>query len=163
MSNRARMGSVTTRSRRTGQFRTDESGAAAVEFGLAATMLCFLMVGLMDFGMGYWERIQVGNAARAGAQYAMSYGWDQTNISTAVTNATSLTSISASPAPTQACGCPSVSSGIVAATCGASCAGGGLAGTYVTVNATATYSPLLSYPGIASTFTLTASNTLRIN
>ena len=47
----------------------------------------------MDFGMGFWEQIQVGNAARAGAQYAIFNGWNQSGISTAVTSATSLASI----------------------------------------------------------------------
>jgi Flp pilus assembly protein TadG len=151
------------RNRESGRFGSDESGATAVEFGFVAAILCFLLVGLIDFGMGYWQKMQVGNAARAGVQYAMVNGWNQTEISTAVTGATALSSIAASPAPTQACGCPSASSGIVAASCGASCTGGGTAGTYVTVNASATYSTLLSYPGIASTFALTATNTLRIN
>jgi len=126
-------------------------------------MLCFLLVGLTDFGMAYWEKIQVGNAARAGAQYAMVHGWNPPAISTSVTRATGLISIAATPAPTQACGCPSASSGIIATSCGSSCTGGGAAGTYVTVNASASYSTLLPYPGIANTFALTATNTLRIN
>src|SRR5260370_409788 len=53
--------------RQSGQFRSDESGATAVEFGLVAAMFCFLVVGLTDFGMSYWQTIQVGNAARAGS------------------------------------------------------------------------------------------------
>ena len=145
-------------------FRADERGMAAVEFGLVAAILCFLLIGAIDFGMGYWEKLQVGNAARAGAQYAMAQGWNQTAITTAVTNATSMSSVSATPAPTQTCGCPSTGSGIVAATCGASCGvGSGTAGTYVTVNASATYTTLLSYPGVAGSFSFTASNTVRIN
>ncbi len=145
------------------KFFRENSGAAAVEFGFVASLLCFLFVGLADFGMGYWKKMQVGNAARAGAQYAMKNGWSSSGISTAITSATSFGSIAASPAPTQACGCPNASSGIVATSCGASCTGGGTAGTYVTANATASYSPLLPYPGIASTFTFVATNTLQIN
>lgn len=145
-------------------FRADERGMAAVEFGLVAAILCFMFIGATDFGMGYWKKLQVGNAARAGAEYAMAQGWNQTAISSAVTNATTMSSVSASPAPTQSCGCPSTGSGIVAATCGASCgAGSGTAGTYVTVSASATYTTLLSYPGIASSFSFAATNTVRIN
>ena len=144
-------------------FFRDERGATALEFALVSPLLCVLLVGLIDYGMGYWQKMQVGNAARAGAQYAMASGWNQTAISTAVTSATGLASISASPAPSQACGCPSASSGIVAASCGSSCTGGGTAGTYVTVNASATYSPLLPYHGIAGTIALTTTNTVRIN
>jgi Flp pilus assembly protein TadG len=42
--------------RQSGQFRSDESGATAVEFGLVAAMFCFLVVGLTDFGMSYWQK-----------------------------------------------------------------------------------------------------------
>src|ERR1043166_7077655 len=163
MSKPARIERVTEDDHRTRRFPVDESGATAAEFALVAPFLCFLLVGLIDFGMGYWEKIQVGNAARAGVQYVMANGWNKTAISTAGTSATGLSSISASPVPSQACGCPSASSGVVAASCGSSCTGGGVAGTYVTVNASATYSPLLPYHGIAGTFALTATNTVRIN
>jgi Flp pilus assembly protein TadG len=140
----------------------DENGTAAIEFGIVATFLSLLVLGMVDFGMGYWEKIQVGNAARAGAQYAIFNGWNSSGISTAVTSATSLASISASPAPAQSCGCPSASSGITAATCGSSCTGGGNAGTYVTVSASASYSSIFTYPGLANPLTLTASTTVRI-
>jgi Flp pilus assembly protein TadG len=141
----------------------DEKGTAAIEFGLVATMLSLLLLGLIDFSMGYWEKIQVGNAARAGAQYAMVNGWNSSGITTAVTTATSLSSISATPAPTQSCGCPSATAGITAATCGSSCTGGGNTGNYVTVQARASYSTIFPFPGVANPMTLTASTTVRIN
>jgi Flp pilus assembly protein TadG len=109
----------------------DEKGTAAVEFGLVVTFLSFLFIGLADFGMGYWEDMQVSNAAVAGAEYAIANGWNQSGITTAVTSATGLGSIQATPAPTQTCGCPSATGGIATATCGSSCASGVTAGTYV--------------------------------
>jgi Flp pilus assembly protein TadG len=130
---------------------------------MVATFLCFLLLGLIDFGMGYWEQIQVGNAARAGSEYAIFNGWNQSRITTAVTSATSLSSIAATPAPTQSYGCPSASAGITTAASGSSCTGGGTAGTYVTVNAQASYSSIFTYPGIANPLTLTASVTVRVN
>jgi Flp pilus assembly protein TadG len=123
--------------------------AAAVEFAIIATFLSLLVLGAIDFGMGYWEQIQVGNAARAGAEYAVLNGYNQSNIQNAVTSATALTSVAASPAPTQACGCPSATTGISAATCGAACTGGGTAGKYVTVNATPPIRRSSSIPGLA--------------
>ena len=149
--------------RRFSQLFVNEKGTAAIEFGLVGTMLSLLLLGLIDFGMGYWEQIQVGNAARAGAEYAIFNGWASSGITTAVTSATSLSSISATPAPTQTCGCPSASGGITTATCGASCTGGATAGSYVTVNAKASYTTLFSYPGVTSPLTLTASVTVRID
>jgi hypothetical protein len=74
-----------------------------------------------------------------------------------------LASISATPAPAQSCGCPSASTGITAATCGSTCTGGGNAGTYVTVNAQASYSAIFPISGITNPLTLTAKMTVRIN
>lgn len=142
---------------------SDERGTAAVEFAIIGTMLTFLLLGAADFGIGYWQYIQVGNAARAGAEYAANNGWNQTAIQGAVTNATALGSVTATPAPTQFCGCPDASSGITSKTCGAHCPHGGTAGTYVTVNAQATYATLFHVPMMPTSFPLSASNTVRIN
>ncbi len=140
-----------------------ECGAAAIEFGLIASFLSLLLIAVTDLGMGFWQKTQVGNAARAGAQYAIAKGWNQSAITTAVTSATGLSTIQASPTPTQSCGCPNVSSGITAATCGTSCTGGGTAGTYVTVSAQASYSTLFTYPGFSNPRNSTASVVVRIN
>jgi Flp pilus assembly pilin Flp len=49
-----------------------EEGTAAIEFGLIGTFLSLLFIGLVDFGMGYWEQMQVGNAVRAATEYAIA-------------------------------------------------------------------------------------------
>lgn len=147
---------------RIGSWR-DECGNTIIEFALVVSILATLTLGVLDFGIGFWEDMQVGNAARAGADYATKNGFNSSNIQTAVTSATTLSSISASPAPTQSCGCPSVTSGISSASCGSSCASGGIAGTYVTVNAQASYTTLFPWPGIPNPVTLTASTVVRIN
>jgi hypothetical protein len=114
----------------------------------------------------------VGNAARAGAEYATYNGtYNETNIVAAVTNATSLASIqpntsqdAPNPAPTQFCGCPDAANGVVATAntppnCGSTlCSSGGFDGTYVTVSARAQYTPIFPYPGIVPNggFTLKA-------
>ena len=112
--------------------------------------------------------MQVANAARAGAEYAVKNGYNSTNIQTAVTNATSLSGIQASPAPTQTCGCPDAASGITTQTgtppaCTAVCPNGSVAGTYVTVNAQISYSTIFAWPGISSPMTLASSVTVRLN
>jgi Flp pilus assembly protein TadG len=141
----------------------DDEGTAGIEFGLIGTILSLLLLGVVDFGMGYWDQIKVGNAARAGAEYAIVNGWNQSGIGTAVTSATGLTSIAASPAPAQSYGCPSATAGITTASAGSNCAGGGTAGTYVTVSARATYSPIFPFSGFANNMTLTATTVVRIN
>lgn len=73
-------------------------GSAAMEFGLIAPMLGAILLPVIDIGIGFYQRMQVRDAAQAGAQYAMTHGWNSTAIQNAVRSATTL-SISASPAP----------------------------------------------------------------
>lgn len=141
----------------------DARGNSIIEFAIVVSVLATLTMGALDFGIGFWEDMQVGNAARAGAGYAEKNGFNSSSIETAVTSATSLATISASPAPSQSCGCPNATNGISSATCGSSCAAGGNAGTYVTVNAQASYTTLFPWPGIPNPVTLTASTVVRIN
>jgi Flp pilus assembly protein TadG len=146
-----------------GRFRRGKrgkAGNAAVEFALIAPILASALVAMVDLGVGFYERMEVENAAQAGAQYAISKGWNPSAVVTAVTSASSLASISAVPGPTQSCGCPNGTT-LVAAACGSTCPGGALAGTYVTVNAQAQYATILNYPGLTSPVTLTAQAVVR--
>jgi Flp pilus assembly protein TadG len=145
-----------------------QRGSSAVEFGLLAPILIFLTIGVVDLGIGLYQQQQVQAAAQAGAQAALSGGASvntgaatfTTNIENAVTNATNLSSISASA--TTVCGCPSGTSVTTVATCTTACSGGGNPNTYVTVGATATYKPMLSYPSLGKSVTLNASAMVRI-
>ena len=139
----------------------DGRGVAAVEFALAAPLLATILTVLVDFGFGFYEKMQVEVAAQAGAQYALLYGWNSASIQNAVTGATPLSGLTATPAPAQSCGCPS-GTAVAAAACGSTCSNGLAAGTYVTVSAQATYTPLISYPVMGSTVTLSAQSMVRI-
>jgi Flp pilus assembly protein TadG len=141
-------------------FRSD-CGMAAVEFAIGATLLTALFVPLIDLGIGFYQKMQVQDAAQAGAQYALAHGWNSTAIQTAVVSATTLSSISASPAPAEICGCPQGTS-VSPSSCGGTCASGQTAGTYVTVSAQAAYSPLIPYPVLGRSVMLTAQATARI-
>lgn len=142
------------------RFLGDRRGNAAIEFALLATPLTVLLVGTADYGLGIYRQMEVQNAAQAGAEYALKHGFSTVNISTAVTLATPL-AVSATPTPAETCGCPSGTT-ISAATCASTCANGQTAGYYVTVDAQATYTTILPYPGIPNSYTLTASSTVRI-
>ena len=88
----------------------DRRGVATVELALVSTLVVGLMLPMFDIGMGFYFKTQTHTAAEAGAEYAFIHGWSGTNSTTqssipsAVTSATGL-SVSASPAPTLACGC----------------------------------------------------------
>jgi hypothetical protein len=100
-------------------------GVVAIEFAIVAVILIIMMVCTVDLGMGFYRKMQVQNAAQAGAQYAAARGFGESSIASAVTAATSFSGISASPAPTQFCGCPSIA-GVAGVGCGSTCSGGGL-------------------------------------
>ena len=135
-------------------------GNAVVEFSIAAPVLTVILVPLIDIGMAVYQKMQVQDAAQAGAQYAMAHGWNSSSIQNAVTSATAL-AVSATPAPSKTCGCPDGSS-VSAATCGSTCSDGKTAGVYVTVGAQVTYTPLLPYPTMGNSLTLSAQTTARI-
>ena len=135
-------------------------GSVAIEAAIVVPMLALIMVPLIDIGMAIYQQMQVRDAAQAGAQYAMAHGWNSNAIQNAVTAATSLPSVTASPAPTKTCGCPSGTS-IAAAACGTNCANGQPVGVYITVNAQATYTTLIAYPVLGSSVPLSSQATVR--
>lgn len=141
-------------------------GVSTIEFAIVASMLATLAIGMLDFSMGLWRQMEVGNAARAGAEYAALHGWDSSAIQNAVTSATSLSSITASPAPAQQCGCPNATSGVTwtgqSPPCTSSCTSGATPSTYVSVSAQASYALIVPYPGISSPITLAATAVARM-
>jgi Flp pilus assembly protein TadG len=139
----------------------DRSGVSTVEFALATPFLIAVLTLLVDFGMGFYEKMQVEIAAQAGTQYALVHGWDSDAIQNAVTSATTVSGLAATPAPTKSCGCPS-GSAVAAADCSGVCPNGLSPGTYVTINAQALYTPLMAYPLFGSNVTLTAQSVARI-
>jgi Flp pilus assembly protein TadG len=141
--------------------RAADDGVSTTEFGLVVSLLAALTVGILDFGSGLVKQMEVGNAARAGADYAQANTYNSTNIASAVQNATRL-SVQADPAPTQFYGCPDVTSGVSSVSAGTTCPStNATAGEYVTVSAQTSYSTIFTYPGIPNPLTLSASATVR--
>jgi Flp pilus assembly protein TadG len=137
-------------------------GSALVELTLFAPILLMTAVFTMDLGLAIYHKMQVQHAAQAGVQYTISHGsFDSAAITSAVTNATTYAGISATPAPSQFCGCRS-NSGVTSATCGATCTDGSTAGNYVRVSSQATHSTIVRYPGMPNSFSFTSQSTVRI-
>jgi Flp pilus assembly protein TadG len=133
---------------RRARFLADVAGVSTIEFAVIASTLATLAIGMLDFGIGLWQQMEVGNAARAGAEYASKYGFNTSAIQSAVTSATSLATISASPAPAEQCGCPDASSGVTLSgspPCNTTtCSNGATASTYISVSAQASYTDLIN-------------------
>jgi Flp pilus assembly protein TadG len=143
------------------KFFRASSGVAAIEFAFVSILLVTLLLVVTDFGLAANRKMQVQSAAQAGAQYAMARGYKPGSIESAVKNSTSYAGIDANPAPVQFCGCP-LGTGVQAATCGAPCAGGSTAGTYVTVSATGNYQPILPNYFMPDNLTFNSASTARI-
>jgi Flp pilus assembly protein TadG len=146
-------------------FCRDVRGTPAIEFGLIAPILGLLLLGVADFGRGYWDQLQVTGAAQAGASYAVNSGFSATGVANAVTNGS--TTITATPVPTQFCGCPNVTAGVTSSagtppTCTGTCTGGGTAGVYTTVNAQLSFTTIFPWPGLPRPTLLQATTTARL-
>jgi len=141
--------------------RDNDEGLSGIEFAIIAPVLILSFIATADFGLAIYAKMEVENAAQAGTEYAARNGYTSSSISSAVTSATNLSGLSASPAPAEFCGCPSTS-GVTTATCNTNCASGAVAGTYVSASAQATYSTIISYPGIPTSYTFNSTSTVRI-
>jgi Flp pilus assembly protein TadG len=137
-------------------------GNAAVEFALATPILMATLTPAVDLGIAFSEQSQVQAAAQAGARYALLHGWNSTEIGNAVTNATTLAGLSASPAPAQACGCPNGTGITTGISCNVVCGNGEYPGTYITVSAQVNYVPVLPYSLLGSNMTLSSQTMVRI-
>lgn len=139
----------------------DIRGVAAIEFAIIVPMLITMVVCTVDLGMGIYRNMQVQNAAQAGARYAMTHSFDAGLISNAVSSATGLHGIVATPSPSQYCGC-ATNVGIAPIICGSTCPVGAVYGTYVNVSAQGAYTTIVPYPLIANNFTLKAQASVRV-
>jgi len=50
--------------------RSDDSGAAAVEFALVSLLLVTLLIGIIQFGYIFYQWVEITSAAREGARWA---------------------------------------------------------------------------------------------
>jgi len=138
------------------------AGSAALEFGLCAPLLLILLTGVVEIGMAMYGAMLVQNAAEAGMVHAAKHGWDQPGITAAVVNAGGSKAITASPAPTQFCACPSATS-LVTTSCGVTCPDGSAPGQYIRINAALPRQTILPFPALPLPSTLTSQSILRLS
>lgn len=143
----------------------DCAGTAAVEMGILGPVFCFIIMGVVDLGRAFWWGVQVKSAVEAGTSYAVKTGFNSTAIQAAVRAASN--QISATPAPSQFCGCPDAVSGITtttgtAPTCTAACASGGTAGVYAKIGAQVSYAPFFRWPQSIIPTTIAAQTIVRL-
>ncbi|WP_128970486.1 TadE/TadG family type IV pilus assembly protein [Bradyrhizobium tropiciagri] len=143
------------------RFGDDVRGVAAIEFGVLVPLLSLMVVSVTDIGLAIYRKMQVEGSSQAGVEYAIAHGFDANAISTAVAAATNSSAISASPAPIKFCGC-ATSSGVTSMTCGGTCPGGGMAGTYTVVSAQGSYSTIINYQIVPNSYVISTQSTARL-
>ena len=125
-----------------------------VEFAVVLPMLMFLLLGIVDVSRYAYCGLLASNAARAAAQYGaqnMITADDITGMQNAAYNdAQGLSGLRATATPI----CKV--NGVVSPCSSAN------AVAYVQVVTTGLYQPLVSYPGIPSSVTVTANATIRV-
>ncbi len=135
-------------------------GVAAIEFAIMAPMLIALLIGTVEIGLAIRAAIETQEAVSAGALYASQKGFDSPGIIGAVQAATAHANLTASPAPSEFCGCPSAT-GISSTTCSSLCTDGRTARQYVVIHAALPRPSVIgSYVGLPAT--LMAQATVRV-
>lgn len=169
-------------------FWRDRCGVAAIEFAIIVPILSLIMVAMVDFGLVLYVRFGLNENVSASANYAIVGASSVTstggatlasnlaaivpsnvNVTVVVNNGPSVTrtagvaSSSGTAANADSCYCPAVSGSTVTwgsgVTCASTCGTGGLAGKFVSINASVSHSPLfgnygLVQNGTVSTFTI---------
>jgi Flp pilus assembly protein TadG len=145
----------------------DEDGAAAAELGIFVLILAPIILNLVDMGSYAYQRMELENAAQAGAQAAWANCTSApvsacTNLSPAVAAAVQSTSLGSNVSWTNSgtyasdAGyyCPDgANNAFVAATVSTTCTNtNALAGYYAKISVSFTFRPVFSAPTIASLF-----------
>lgn len=142
-------------------------GAALVELAFVTPILLVLVIGAVDFGRAYYVDLEVENAAHAGAEYGSLNPTLTAGIATAARQSAPDLSNLTVMAPTWGCECSDGSS--YSANCATMpvCTANSTRGSNVVhrvqVKTKAVYTPLVPWPGIPSSITLTGEATMRGN
>lgn len=128
--------------------RRDRSGVAAAEFAVIATVMLTVLLGVFDLGNAVQERMQLEQALRAGAQYALSWP-DRTTGSTESIQAAITAALPARwtgavvTVGALQCYCWSSGGGEALGDCYTTCPAGTTKRSYVTLTATNSATPFL--------------------
>lgn len=148
------------------RFWKDDSGVAMVEYALLVPILSVLMIGIVDFGMFINEKMELDDLARSSVQYVLQ-GGDYNSIQSEVIAHSDIynkvdpqeLTVTVTP-PSQSCEC---SGGTTIACSSGTCPSGDYKRGFVTVTITATYKPIVAWPGIAANKTMTGTAKMQYN
>jgi Flp pilus assembly protein TadG len=127
-----------------------DRGSSLVELALVTPLLLSILLGAVDIGRWYFMSIEVAGAADAGALYGTRNYTDAAGIQAVVlADAPDATNLVAGTSSSASCNsAPSCSSNNLV--------------YWVNVTATATFSPVIRWPGVLSTITIQNTARMRI-
>lgn len=134
-------------------------GSNLIELALALPVLLLILAAGVDLGEAFYTGIQLSAAAQSGASYGIHNSTDTAGMQLAAKNASSnLSGFTASA--TSGCECSDGSAGVPG--CGAPpvCAANYV--NYVDVAVTASYSPIISFPGLPAKSTFKSEARMRV-
>jgi Flp pilus assembly protein TadG len=143
-----------------------EKGQSAVELALIVPVLALILVAIADFGRVFFISVAVNNAARAGAQYG-----SQTNttaqdsagiVAQASADGANIPNFGTPTASLCVCSNPDADHPACSTISSTYCADASPKAVYVTVNTSATFSTILTYPGVPSSMTLTGQAIMQV-
>jgi Flp pilus assembly protein TadG len=125
-------------------------GVASIEFAIAIPVVLVLMGWLYDISNLLIARVQLSNAVANAGGYALLAGTTVSGATlTGIVQTSGMLAGATATVSGPACYCVAYTpTHLTSATCGVTCSNGVTAGTYVTVNGSYTYVPLL--PGLSS-------------
>ena len=135
----------------------DERGQALVETSFSASFLLLLLLGATDLARGAYQAIEVANAAKAAAQYGAQNTASASSTAAiqaaAASDAADINGLSTSVAITGICSDGTACSGTAGACKATDCSSSHIE-NILTVNTSATYTPVLKVPGMPTNYTL---------
>lgn len=131
-----------------------------LELALGVLVLMAMLTGVLSFGPMFYNAIELESGARAGAMYgahSLAHAADLAGMEE-VARANMVNLSNASVTATRTCSCPDSQ---LAQDCDAISCNNGAPAVRVTVTTSLPYTPILSYPGLPSSMTLTRVSTMR--
>jgi Flp pilus assembly pilin Flp len=135
-------------------------GASAVELALLTPLLLLLLVGVFDFGTAIRQKMQLNNAATAGAQYAVLDDRNAAGLQQAIANATALSGGDFTVATSRVCECLDGRS--VTCSNADACGVGARRRFFLEISVSRPHETMFDYPGMSNPFPLTGRSRMQV-
>ncbi len=141
-------------------FLREQLGSSLMETAVLLPVLVLLLAGAVDYGRGFFAAIEVSSAAESGAMYGTSNPTDNAGIvSMAKLDAKDVSGLNVNAS--YGCQCADGTGVVVSCATTIVCSNNVI--RYVDVSTSATYSTIIPYPLIPSSFTLKGHSRMRMS